>query len=159
MEHIHPKGGGCKPAQFSGKPLGSDGAHISEEGEDGGGIENAEGSEIAFEVGVHIPKLYRHEPGAEEMHAESCNAEDIDPGSLCPRERMPVQPPAYEDKEHEAAYSLNSEGKVPFDTAKLGGEGQKRIYEETSCNTVAEDRLPAFIGNSGENRDGEVDGK
>lgn len=159
MDHIHTESGRRKPAQFPGEPLGSGGVHVSEEGEDGRGIENAEGREIAFEVGVHIPKLYRHEPGAEEMYAESCNAEDIDPGSLCPRERMPVQPPAYEDKEHEAAHGLDGEGKVPFDTAKLGGEGQKRIDEEGSCNTVAEDRFPAFIGNSGENRDGEVNGK
>lgn len=125
MDHVYAEGGGCKPAQFSGQPLGSGGVHVSEEGEDGGGIENAEGSEIAFEVGVHIPKLYRHEPGAEEMYAESCNAEDIDPDSLFPREGAAVQVPAYEDKEHEAADGLDGQSKVPFNAAKLGSEGQE----------------------------------
>lgn len=147
MDHIHTEGGRRKPAQFPGEPLGSGGTHVSKEGEDGGGIENAEGREIAFEVGVHIPKLYGHEPGAEEMHAESGNAQDIDPGSLQSGERMPVQPPADKNKEHEAAHSLNSESKVPFDAAKLGSEGQEGIDKEGCCNTITEDRFPAFIGN------------
>lgn len=159
MNHVHAESGRRKPTQFPGKPLGSGRAHVSEEGEDGGGIENAEGCEIAFEIRIHIPKPYRHEPCPEKMHAESGNAQDIDPGSLCFGERMPVQPPANKDKEHEAAHGLNGQGEIPFDAAKLGSEGQEGVDEEGCCNTVAEDRLPAFIGNGGEDRNGEVDGK
>ena len=103
--------------------------------------------------------LFRSEPCPEEMHAESGKTEDIDPGSLCFGERMPVQPPADKNKEHEAAHSLNSESKVPLNAEKLGSEGQEGVDEEGSCNAVAEDRFPAFIGDGGEDGNGEVDGK
>lgn len=147
MDHVNAEGGRGKPAQFSGKPLGSGRAHVSEEGEHSGGIKNAEGSEIPFEVRVHGAKPCGHDPGAEEMHAESCNAEDIDPGSLRLGERMSVQPPADKNKKHEAAHSLNSESKVPLNAEKLGSEGQEGVDKEGSCNAVAEDRFPTFIGN------------
>lgn len=159
VDHVDAKSGGRKPAQFSGQPLSPCGFHVAKKREHSGGIKNAEGSEIPFEVRVHGAKPCGHDPGAEEMHAESCNTEDIDPGSLRLGERMPVQPPAYENKEHKTAHSLDSESKVPFDAAKLGSEGQEGIDKEGSCNAVAEDRLPAFIGNGGENGNGEVDGK
>lgn len=159
MDHIHTESGRRKPAQFPGEPLGSGGAHVSEEGEHGGGIQDAKGCEIPFEVRVHGTKLCGHEPGAEEMHAESRNAQDIDPGSLYPGERMPVQPPAYENKEHEAAHGLDCEGKVPFDAAKLGDKGQKKVNEKGSCYAITEDRIPAIIGDGGEDWYGEVDGE
>lgn len=93
MDHVNTESGGRKPAQFSGQPLSPCGFHVAKKCEHGGGIQDAEGCEIPFEVRVHGAKLYRHEPGAEEMHTESGNAENIDPGSLCSGEWMPVQPP------------------------------------------------------------------
>lgn len=147
MDHVDAKGGGRKPAQFSGQPLSPCGFHVAKKREHSGGIKNAEGSEIPFEVRVHGAKPCGHDPGAEEMHAESCNAEDIDPGSLRLGERMPVQPPADKNKKHEAAHSLNSESKVPLNAEKLGSEGQEGVDKEGSCNAVAEDRFQTFIGN------------
>lgn len=64
-------------------------------------------------------------PGAEEVHAESGESENVDPYSLFSGERVTVEPPAYENKEHEAANGLDGQGEVPFDAAELSGEGQE----------------------------------
>ncbi len=125
MDHVHAECGRSKPAESGGKPLCFGRFHVPECSEYSSGIEDAEGCEIPLEVGVHSTQLSGEDPGAEEVHAESGQAQDVDPYSLFSGERMPVEPPAYEDKEHVAADGLDGQGKVPFDAAELSGEGQQ----------------------------------